>query len=92
MRFNIGRFFISMLIIIGVQYATIFLCELVGINNVMIIRIVEDVVLAFVLTIFNYPRMVRKHCLKDPFFARNFLLLFLAFFAIDLLFNFRIFF
>ena len=78
-------FFISILIILGIQIVIeIFLASL-GVPT-LYIEICIDLVLAFLFSYFNY-RGNRKEAIKDPLFHRNVAITFAILILISLLFG-----
>lgn len=81
-KFNWRRLIITYLIFLGVQFAAEYLLFKLGISGLLNIVIIS-LILAVCAELINYPKQLRKYCLKDPFFYRSIAIFFLIFFAID---------
>lgn len=79
------RFIITLLIIIGVQYAVNYALFLIGVTGIVAV-IIMSLVMAFLFALLNYPQPFRRYCYKDPKFHSTFAIFFIIFFLFNLIF------
>jgi len=81
--FNWKKLILTYLLVVAVDVGISMLLSGMGIDAIYI-KIADSYVLALLLNIINYPKELRKYCLKDKYFHRNVAISFLLFFVFNL--------
>ena len=81
-KFNVKRFLLTLLLIIGVSMLLNYFFNLMNITGIATLFI-ECLVFSYLLNYISYPRQLRKYCLKDKYFHRNCALSFLFLFLLN---------
>ncbi len=85
MNNNIGRFIITLIIIIATQLVLGWLLAMVGISGIYAILLMS-LAMAILFAYLNYPPQLRRYAVKDPHFHKMIAIFFVVFFLIDFLF------
>ena len=89
MRSGYGRFFVVLLVLMGINYFLSAWLASVGLSPIVVL-IVICIASAFLINYINYPRAYRKFMLKDINFHKRFVYDSIVLIVLNLIFNFII--
>lgn len=89
MRSGYGRFFVVLLVLMGVNYFLSSWLASIGLSPIVVL-IVICIASAFLINYINYPSAYRKYILKDVNFHKRFVYDSIVLIVLNLIFNFII--